>query len=427
MVSILPSARSPLDLIGEMTGKNISQNLPGAVQQGFQRQQGLNAIDQLQADLAASGGDISKMLPALARAYTLNPNLERSGLGQSAMGFAKAGNIYGNGKAGQGNQGYQNQPGFNASQQSDQTSSETRPTPYNIMTPAQMDAKAKNDALVTGNPAQYQQSLGEQETLNTIAQNYKTNLENLASREGIPANEMPDFMEIGEQFQSENPDQWLKNTRAAYAPVKKAMDTLETAFIPQTGSALVGANRDEALKRITPDVQDLVKNGREAQARKYLASQWLSPTEIAEQIHPLGKRQEAALSRLPQGLFPSQKPNKNPSIPKNRDNSIISYKEAEKKAPKELQKMQNILSDFFLKNVDKDTSLLVLRDKLWDDKDYDWRQIGPAIREAEGKGLKLEPHQKAEMGEIDSQAPIQSLPEVFQDWWRFMQNIRGAK
>ena len=85
-VSILPgNSRTPWDLIGQMTGQNISQNLPGAVQQGYQRQQGLNAIDQLQNDLAQSGGDISRILPALARAYTLNPTLERSGLGQEFL------------------------------------------------------------------------------------------------------------------------------------------------------------------------------------------------------------------------------------------------------------------------------------------------------------------------------------------------------
>src|SRR5271154_3216069 len=105
-VSILPgNSRTPWDLIGQMTGQNISQNLPGAVQQGYQRQQGLNAIDQLQNDLAQSGGDISKMLPAIARAYTLNPNLERSGIAEHALRQAKVSQAFG----GQGTGGTQNQ------------------------------------------------------------------------------------------------------------------------------------------------------------------------------------------------------------------------------------------------------------------------------------------------------------------------------
>jgi hypothetical protein len=89
MVSILPPERSAFDVIGKSIGQNVSSALPGAVQQGYQRQQGLNAIDQLQSDLQAAGGDISKILPAIARAYTLNPNLERSGIAEQALTRAK--------------------------------------------------------------------------------------------------------------------------------------------------------------------------------------------------------------------------------------------------------------------------------------------------------------------------------------------------
>lgn len=67
--------------------------MPGAVNQGFQRQTGLNAIDQLQKELALANGDPSKMLPALMRAQTLNPALERSGLGLEALKLAGQGNF----------------------------------------------------------------------------------------------------------------------------------------------------------------------------------------------------------------------------------------------------------------------------------------------------------------------------------------------
>lgn len=85
MVSILPSHRTPWDVIGADIGRAMERTLPGAVQQGFKRQTGLNAIEQLQKDLEASGGDINKQLPALAKAYTLNEGLERSGLGQKFL------------------------------------------------------------------------------------------------------------------------------------------------------------------------------------------------------------------------------------------------------------------------------------------------------------------------------------------------------
>ena len=86
---------SPQDLVAKIMGQGIARNLPGGLQQATQRQMGLGAIDQLQNDLSGANGDISKILPALARAYTLNPNLERSGLGQQYLQQAKLGNAFG--------------------------------------------------------------------------------------------------------------------------------------------------------------------------------------------------------------------------------------------------------------------------------------------------------------------------------------------
>jgi hypothetical protein len=415
MVSILPSGRSPFDILGQDVGRALQGVLPQAVQQGYQRGQGLSAIDQLQSDLAASGGDISKMLPALARAYTLNPNLERSGIGQTALGFAKAGSLYGQ-PQGQGL----------PSQQINQEN-QPRPTAYNIDTPASIEAQAKRDAQVTGDPAQYQRTVVNLQTKNAIAEDYKKNLEATALREGISPQELPDFMEVGEQFATQNPDQWLKNTRAAYAPIKSSFDKLEKAFIPGLGSALLGQDRDKSLKRMTKDVQDLVEMGREKQVREYLASQYLSPTEIAEQIHPLDKRQEAALSRLPKGTFPAQKRTTWGELGLKQPSPFVSYEQAKTKDPKALQIMQDRLADFFLNTVNDDTSLLTLTNKIWEDKDYHWEQIAPAIRQAQEKGLKLNPSQVAEMTDISTQPPIQSLPDMFKDWWRVIQFHRGAK
>lgn len=421
MTTILPSARSAFDVIGEQMGRGLSQTLPQAAQQRSQRETGLEAINQLQRDIQNSGGDITKMLPAYARAVTLNPNLERSGIGQSLMGFAKAGQLYGP-QSQQGQEGGQTQ----------QQPSGPRHTAYNITTPEADDAKAKQDAISTGNPQQYQISMNNSQTKNAIATGYKNNLEAMATREGISPQEMPDFMEVGEQFASQNPDQWLKNTRQAYAPIKSAMDKLQRAFIPGIGSGLIGKNRDEALKRLVPETQDLIKMGREDQARKYLASQYLSPTELEEQVHPLQKKQEINISKLPKGVFPAQKKATYGDVAETfrgrmKQNPFVSYETAKEKAPKAMEAMQNRLSDFFLNNVDENTSLLPLTNKLWEEKDYDWRQFAPALKQAQEKGLKLNPRQSAEMTDISTQPPIQSLPDIFQDWWRTLQFLRGAK
>jgi hypothetical protein len=442
MVSILPGPRTAWGAIGQQLGQNLNQVMPGVIQQNLQRERGYQAIDRLQNDLASANGDISKILPAIARAYTDNPNLERSGIAQYALQNAKAANIYGNPQPGQPQAqtttgqpqptGPQAQPGITGQPQP--SPEIPRQTNYNIKTPVEMDTKAKQDALATGNPAQYQQSLNEQNALNDIAKTHRASLEDLAKREGVGDTDLPDFMEVGEQFASQNPDQWLKNTRAAYAPIKSNFDKLNRQFIPGIGSALLGRNRDEALKKITPSVQDLVKLGRENQVRTFLQNNFLSPTEVEEQIHPIQKKQEAALSRLPNGIFPAQKAERSKTVSEatqkhieRKTHPFVDYETAVRNAPKEMQTMKNQLADFFLKNVDDNTSLLPLANKIWEDKSYDWRQIGPAIRQAQEKGLVLNPRQQAEMGDIDSQPPIQSLPDIFQDWWRAVQFFKGAK
>lgn len=429
MVSILPTERSPWEAISNSIGSGLSQTLPQAAQQRSQRETGLSAIDQLQQQLQQSGGDISKMLPAIAKAYSLNPGLERSGLGQFALQNAKANNIYGNGQG--GGQGQNNQINPNQPQTASNATNQPRPSSYNIKTPAEMDAKARQDAIITGNPAQYQQSLGEQQTLNKISSDYKNSLKEMAKADNVAEEDLPDFMEVGEQFPTENPEEWLKNTRAAYAPFKKNFDKLKSSFIPGVGSALLGRDRQASLKKIEPTVKDLVDAGREKQVREYLASEYLSPVEIAELVHPVNRRQEANLSKLPNGIFPAEKRKnadwKGLGEKKLNPNPFVPYEVAKEKDPKAMQIMQDRLSDYFKNNVTKDTSLLALANKVWEDKSYHWDQMGPSIRQAVENGLVLEPHQSAEMGEIDSQPPIQSLPDIFKDWWRVLQNFKGAK
>ena len=89
--------------------------------------------------------------------------------------------------------------------------------------------------------------------------------------------------------------------------------------------------------------------------------------------------------------------------------------------------MNSRLADFFLKNVKDDSSLLGIREKIWEDRDYDWRQFGPAIRQAQEKGLKLNPRQEREMKTVETQPPIQSLPDIFKDLSRILPFLRGAR
>ena len=92
MVSILPPERTPFDVMGRDLGQALQSVFPQAYQKGFERQLGIKAIDDLQTELQDSKGDINKIMTSLAKAYTLNPNLQRSGLGEHLLKMAQAEN-----------------------------------------------------------------------------------------------------------------------------------------------------------------------------------------------------------------------------------------------------------------------------------------------------------------------------------------------
>lgn len=432
MVSILPTKRSPFELIGQAMSQ-LGQNAPQLLEKRFQTQQGLSAIDQLQQQLEASGGDINKMLPALARAYTLNPNLERSGLGQTFMQQAKTKRAFPPkgtqpNVSGQPTAQPSTQPGASPelAPAAPAQSTFATPGPFNIMTNPEIDAESERYAQSVTDPNGYQTRQAQLSNQNTIATQQREALEDMALKSGIKPDELPRFMQVGAKFDPRNPSEWAQKAIRAYNEVKSNDKKIKDTFIPGLGSGLLGRDRSKALKRLEGSVQDLVKNGLEQETRNDLADKYLSKTEIEELIHPLTPQKEQALKTFPKGTFPPAgytKSVKGQLI----ENPFASYEEVLEKSPQALQGMQNRLADFFYKNVDKNTSLLALRDKLVSDRDYDWRQIGPAIREAEKRGLKLEPFQSTEMSTIETQAPMQSLPDIFQSLDRVIKYFRGNK
>lgn len=425
MVSILPGG-SNWDVIGKSLGENVSRALPQAVQQGYQRGMGYNAIDRLQQELAGANGDFSKILPAIARSYIDNPNLERSGIGPFALQNAKVQNAYGQ-PQGQGT--FPQQPNI-PNQEAPPTSMGEKsdfvtPSPFNIMTPQDMDAEARRFAAAVNDPNGYNTRLAQLQNQNQNATAQRESLEDAALKANVPPSELPRFIVVNSHLDPRNPSKWAQDAKRNYAQVKSNDDKLEKAFIPGIGSGLLGRNREKTLKDLEPTVQDQVKKGLEQETRKFLADQYLSPTEIESLIHPLNKKNEKAIEQLPKGMFPADTGEQLSYFAPSKD--FKSFEEMREKKPEVLKKQQEELANFFRQNVDKDTSLLVLRDKLWKDKDYDWQQIGPAIRQAEQMGLKLEPFQSTEMTDIETQPPMQSLPDIFRDWDRFKGFLRGNK
>ena len=141
----------------------------------------------------------------------------------------------------------------------------------------------------------------------------------------------------------------------------------------------------------------MVKNGQEKQARKWLEDQWLTPTEVEEQIHPLSDQTSKSLEKIPKGLFPAQTKSTYEDVAnafkgKIKEKSpFVDYDTALEKDPRAMQVMQNRLSKFFLNNVDPSTSLSVLRDKIWREKDYDWRTDRAVNKRSYVTGIAIKP------------------------------------
>jgi len=479
MVSIIPAERTGFDVIGKTIGQGLENHLGPALQRQNERQMNMDALDRAQMEIQQAQGDPYKIAMAFARAGANNPNLQRAlgPLTQTALANAQVKRAFGETPGGQPNpqsggiqnpqpagiqnpQSGQNPPAMGmqaanaaiqgaTAQESPalapqaQPSTYATPGPFNILTNADMDAESKRYAAALQDPNAYSTRMAQLQAQNQEANIQRGVLEKMASDNHVSPDELGKFMNVGSQFDTRNPSEWLEKTKRKFKDVQRVDKSLERTFIPGVGAGMLGTNREQAIKNLIPDVQKKVQAGLENETREFLANNYLTPTEIEETIHPTTQSQIKNLQKLPKGVFPpatratwsdvgnalnpfSEKGFKEPYLGANRT-PFISYEEAREKAPEHLQEMQNRLASYFLENVDNNTSLLPLRYKLWKEKDYDWRQIGPAIQQAEQMGLKLNDSQRAEMADINTQAPYESLPEIFQSFDRFWMMMRGNK
>lgn len=423
--------------------------------QGLERQRGMQAISSAEGNIQKAAGDPFKIALEVAKIGATNPGLERV-LGpvfQTALTQSQIKKAFG--EPGQQptppNQGVTGAPASETNAQETispidfQNNQNLRangmdrstPGPFNIMTPQQIKQASEEYGRVLNDPnavIQRQQTLN---NLNDIATTQREDLQKLlGATSHFPAEDLNRMMQVGSQFDPTNPNEWAQKTLREYALVKSFDDQLDRAFIPGLGSGLLGRDRESELKNLRPIVKNLIDAGLEADTRTKLANNYLTPTEIEEVIHPLTPQNLKSIEKLPKGIFkfnegetskaftPHYEENK---VRKENVPKFLSYDQAQIKAPEEMKTMKRLLSDFFLKNVDDKTSLLPLRDKIIKERDYDWRQFGPALSEAMQKGLKLNGKQMAELADINTNPPYESLPDIFRDWSRIVPYLRGNK
>lgn len=453
-MQILPSARNSWDLIGESIGQNISQNLPNAIQQGYQRQLGLKAIDQLQNDLSNSGGDYNKMLSSLMRAYTLNPGLERSGLGGKMLEMIQA-------KKGQdimrpGEEpsqmvarslpGFLEQPG----QQPTQTKPEFFPTnigpqeaPGNLpqaattgqvlplLTPGDQIKEAKKlakQSTDSGIPMTVSEALNvvKSNELDKKSHNQDVEKERQARVEaqkdyggkaekalvGVYPDATPEQKAIFRKYGEEQAGQGKSEADIDRSLAKKAAQFKNTLVNVEKDIAaprlqnliqrsVSGTYKtfEEAGADVRAHLQPILDMGLYDSARKLLQDNGYGPEEREMIINPLSERSKTALNRIPE-----VKKSKTLSKVSGAPSLGLTFE----KGPVNPDNIKSGLID--LKQSDPNFSLLLAR-KSFEDKGYDWRAFKNALNELEKEGFKLTDDQEIQRGYLDT-PPLNKLEQI---------------
>jgi len=424
-MTILPSQRSSWDVIGDALGQNLSQNLPRAIEQGQQRQRGISAIDELQSQLQQSGGDINKILPALAKAYTLNPNLERSGLGQQFMQQAQR--QQGSKEFPVGGSGMPMQPG--------QTEQKQVPVSVSDLVPAR-DSMVKNPQGINDFQLPYgpeeiaairQQSrargylpemeerfVNDAKEFNQIAQNRREaelnnyqqqqrQREDTIKNQGLFENYIqehdpefaknPDELELAlkasEKYQNEpsfaERNAKVKEELRPYQAAKKALDKgLKRPLFGYT---------KEQLKLMQPRAQYMVEMGQKPQLQAMIAKNGQGEVEEALLLNPLPNDVEKRLTGLQNFVDPFEKVTVTADSPEYtkqlQKGAEIRFKQRED-AVKQLSRLIQPGADYSHPGI----NLLLVRKHLID-KNATWEEAADIIDEAINQGkIKLDGQQQ---------------------------------
>lgn len=412
MVQVLPQRTNLGTQLGQSTGQGLAQGLQRGGEIGFQKNLLQNAFKDIenipkdsnafqlaskliQATAGIPGAEryVGQLFPLL-----LGQLRSQQAFGQEGQNIPGQSGVFGEGVSpalGQSSQGLNpNLPQGKGEQSGGILGS--------IIPQDQIDAEAKRYAQATGTGLEgYNQIQANLMNRNSMALQQRQIAEQKASDIGIPTADIPVFMQIGQRYKdSKTFDDWVKKTERDFREYKNLSTTLDKFSYPGLLRELTSFNtpesRQNVLKRLDPQIKRLVDLGFEQEVRQKLSDKMLSPTEIEERIHPLPEKTQHDLSALP----------------KNSGS----------------EKSDERLRNFLDKSITSGTSLLVLRDRLWNEKNYDWQKIAKIMNEVISKpGFNISAAQQNELATLETEAPRQSLGYIFQDWGNMFRSLRGEK
>jgi hypothetical protein len=456
MTTILPAARSSWDVIGQQVGDILGQNLPRSIEKGYERQLGLNAIDNLQKELAESGGDMSKVLPAVARAVSLNKNLERSGYIEHALNMAKNLNAQkiprpgeeepfqpsikqnlpgfmqqpGQEKATQQNPFFPtNQPGGEGPGHLSQTATTGKVIP--LLTPSQkipVIKKLVSDSIKAGVPMNYQQARDEVNAIEEDKKNHNLAVEEENKREATSQREygnkgveqllkvFPDATPEMQAIQKKKAEEYAasgkgkseadidrylateaKNFKNLYSNVQK--DLSAPRLQNQLQRAFLQSSKDfnQAAADLRVKLKPLLGLGLYDTARNLLTDLGYYPEEREQIINPMGEKETTVLNRVPkaQRRMKTESP-----IGIHGFGTPYIYEEGQK------ENIEQGLNDLYEAN--PNFSLPLAR-KSFEDKGYDWRIFKDAFNDFENR---LEQEEKRLSTDQQNQRAILDTPPL---------------
>jgi|SRR5580692_349464 hypothetical protein len=456
MVSILPSERSPFDVVGKMIGQQLSQNLPGAVQQGYNRgqlQQSLESIRNLSNTPGTSPLDIT--LEAMKAGAGI-PGSERY-LGQLIPLLTQYAQAHAGQKAplaGEQRQPLepiqqrQQLPGFLGQQQQQPDYFPTNIGPQggpgnvpqaattgqkvHLLTPQEQIKQARElakERTAAGIPTTPKEALAEVQEAEKTKKIHNADVDKeLAQRvEGqktygeravdylkdVYPKASPEvqtiFQKLGEDASKRGEsdadiNRFLAKEAAkfknAIVNVQKEMSAprLQNFFT----RAFEGTYKDveKASNDLRSHLKPILDLGLYDTARNLLTDLGYYPEEREAIINPLSERQKTSLNKVPEAIR-SQKP-----VYTATTTLFPRYDYA----PNQLENIKDGLRD--LKEIDPNFSLVLAR-KAFEDKKYDWRMYRDALNELEEEGFKLTDDQNIQKGVLDT-PPLSDIQRVLE-------------
>lgn len=455
MVSILPSARTPWDVIGSQIGQNLHETLPGAVQQGYNRGQLQNSLSEIQKiagnqdssplDITLAAMKAGAGIPGSERYLgALIPELVKFAEARRAQNVQLPGENQGQRQREPMEQNIQGQvqqlPQFlNKPQQENkffpsnigaQESPGNLPQPATtgqvvpLLTPSEKRKEAKRlsqESTKQGIPLTPVQALEEVNKSEEDKRLHNQSVENerkqrVASQEnygekaikalekvhsGATDEQKAIFGKKGEEAASRGDseaeiDRYLAKEAVKFknAMVNTEKDMSAPRLHNMIGRAANGTYKD--LKQAGDDLRSHLKPlldlGLYDTARNLLSNQGYGPEERDAIINPLNERANIALNRIP-----SVKKIFKPGLGGSYSNEPVN--------------LNNIKEGLLeLKKADPNFSLPLAR-KAFEDKNYDWRSFKDALNELESEGFKLEDDQQSQRGILDT-PPLSSLEQI---------------